>query len=494
MKNICFLLFVFILLIEWSCVKENVTTSSTAQIRFSEDTLHFDTVFTQIGSATRLVKIFNKESADIILSEVSMENVGSSSFRINVDGLEGPIVKEVRIPANDSIYVFVEVTVDPDQPLSVSPFVIEEYLVCKYNDTEERLLIDAWGQNANYIPNRFNRTRVFRLDCGGGTVFWDDPKPYVIYGILLVDSCALNILAGTRVHVHGGIGRTIDTAGRVQFFNDGNIIIGPEGSITTLGTASNPVVFEGDRLESQFENTSGQWNGIRMLPTSKGSRFRGAIVRNSVFGIYADSACQVELDRSVIANTSSAGLFGFHVDQVKISNTLFYGNGTNAITASFGGDYQVDYTTIANFNNDREGVFLSNNFCYDFPECENWPVNALSASFVNCVVTGSNQDELWLSQREGADMSVFFDHSLIRVDELLEADRYPSFLLNNTNETLNRSRTDSLFADISEGNYRPDTLSVLERRARPLNNVLRDLDNNPRDRSQPDIGCYEYQY
>ena len=230
-----------------SCIKDDVYTSGDVEVSFSVDTLHFDTVFTQVGSATRSFKIYNKEDSDIILSAAYMAERENSRFRINVDGLSGPIVSDVRIRANDSIYVFVEVTVDPDQPLSESPFVIEEDFIIEVNGASSSILVDAWGQNANYIPNRFNRAQVYRLDCDT-EVWWDDPKPYVIYGLLFVDSCVLNIVAGTRVHVHGGIGRTQDNDGNVIFFNDGSIIIGPEGRLVTIGNADSPVIIEGDRL------------------------------------------------------------------------------------------------------------------------------------------------------------------------------------------------------------------------------------------------------
>jgi len=483
------LLFLFL---NQSCVKEKINTSSSAKIEFSTDTLHFDTVFTQTGSATRFVKIFNRESDDITLTSVQMM-MSNSSFRINVDGLEGPVVKDVRIPANDSIYVFVEVTVDPDQPTTVSPFVIEEYLQVDYNGAQSKLLIDAWGQNANYIPNRFNRTKVYRLDCDQ-MVTWNDPKPYVIYGLLYIDSCVLRILEGTQIHIHGGIGRLTDTSGNVNFFNDGNIVIGPQGSIQSLGSPQNPVVFQGDRLEDEFATTPGQWNGIRLLKNSKQNSLVGTIIKNSVFGVYVDSMSEFTMTQSIIQNTSSTGLFCFHPEKVEVTNSLIADNGAHSAALSFGGNYEFKYTTLANFGNDREALFMSNHFCYDFPDCTRWPVNDLNAEFINCVMTGSNRDEVWLSAREEAEANLSFDHCLIKVDELLDVENYPSFLQDYTISTLNWQRTDSLFENSSEGDFYPDSLSILEEMATPIRSIPTDLENVFRDRSKPDLGCYEYVY
>lgn len=468
-------------------------TEGDIRIEFSRDTLHFDTVFTSVGSATRSFKIYNKESQDIILSEVSIRGGGQSQFRMNVDGINGLSVTDVRIPAEDSIYVFIEVTVDPNQPLSQSPFVIEEFVDVRTISGTSSLLIDAWGQNANYIPNRFNKGRVYRLECDD-VLWWDDPKPYVIYGFLYIDSCVLNVIAGTRIHIHGGVARIRDTSGASTFVNDGSILVGPNGSLVTIGSNSNPVIFQGDRLEQEFQNTRGQWSGIRLLPGSRGNNLTGAVIRNSIFGVYVDSLAELTMNKTIIANTSNAGLLAFHANQVTVSNSLIHSNSTNSVILSFGGNHNFEYTTLANFGNDREALFMTNHFCYDFPECSNWPTNDLNATFTNCVISGSNSDELWLSARDEAESNVQIDHCVIRIEELLEMDNYPNFLDDYTSSTLNWQRTDSLFADVSDFDFRPDTLSVLEMRATPLNHIFNDLEGNLRDNSKPDIGCYEYQY
>ena len=476
-----------------SCVKDDIKTSGSVDLQFSVDTLHFDTVFTEVGSATRYVKIFNNESKDVILTSVYLEAGDISPFRLNVDGIPSNHVRDVRIGARDSIYVFVEVTIDPDRPVSESPFVIEEFLVVEVNATERKLLIDAWGQNANYIPNRFNKGKIYRLDCND-ELWWDDPKPYVIYGLLYIDSCVLNILAGTQIHVHGGIGRNIDTAGNSFYFNDGNILVGAYGSLVTVGSSDNPVIFQGDRLEAEFSNTPGQWNGIRLLPGSKGNVLGGAIIRNSVFGVYVDSLAELKMTKTRIVNTSSAGLIAFHASEVNVTNSLIHSNGANSAVLSFGGKHRFAYTTMANFGNDREALFLSNNFCYDFPVCSNWKTNDLDAEFVNCIVTGSNKDEVWLSSVEEARTDLRFDHCVIRVEDLLKDELYPDFISTYTVSTFNRQRTDSLFADISSYDFHLDTLSVAEMMARPVSGQTTDLDNQQRDIFKPDIGCYEYQY
>ena len=91
-----------------SCRKDqNFITDSSALIAFSKDTLRFDTVFTTQGSATRLIKVFNKNDQPIKLSKVYLEKSNNSLFNLNVDGIPGKLVKDVEIEAKDSVYIFV---------------------------------------------------------------------------------------------------------------------------------------------------------------------------------------------------------------------------------------------------------------------------------------------------------------------------------------------------------------------------------------------------
>ena len=155
----------------------------------------------------------------------------------------------MEIAGNDSIYIFVEVTVDPDQPLSVSPFVIEDQIEVSVNGQLFTAYLEAWGQNANYITPSNGRGKGFLYSCDFGERVWNDPKPYVIYGILYVDSCKIVMPAGTRVYVHGGIVRDTNT-----IYNDGLIVFLKNATLETRGTPEDPVIIQGDRLGKEFEN------------------------------------------------------------------------------------------------------------------------------------------------------------------------------------------------------------------------------------------------
>ena len=160
-----------------------------------------------------------------------------------------------------------EVTVDPDAPLSISPFVIEELIHIRANNSSFDIHLEAWGQNANY-PTMFDNGTINPFSCNGGTLVWDDPKPYVIYGVLFLDGCVLRIAPGTDIFVHGGVGINE----QLGIFNDGIIVISENSRIESLGTADEPVTFSSDRLEDEFAEVAGQWAGILIQAGSRGNR------------------------------------------------------------------------------------------------------------------------------------------------------------------------------------------------------------------------------
>ena len=68
---------------------ETYTTSPSALLTFSEDTIRFDTVFTTIGSSTQLFKVYNRGDEALMLPSVRLASGGRSGFRVNVDGMSG---------------------------------------------------------------------------------------------------------------------------------------------------------------------------------------------------------------------------------------------------------------------------------------------------------------------------------------------------------------------------------------------------------------------
>ncbi|MFK7936655.1 MAG: hypothetical protein AB8G22_24290 [Saprospiraceae bacterium] len=487
-----FLLF-GILLTTYACRQDRIFYGeSDAMLQFSLDTLRFDTVFTEVGSATRILKIYNTYDQPIRISNISVESGSDTRFRFNVDGFASNEVQDIEIAGNDSLYIFGEVTVDPDAPLSVSPYVIEDHLVFETNGNTQRVLLEAWGQNANYIPNRFNMGGIASLTCDGGEITWDDPKPYVVYGLLLIDDCTLNIPPGTKIYVHGGITRN-DQFG---VYNDGFIWALENGTIVATGTKEEPVIIQGDRLEEGFAEIEGQWTGVILGKNSKGHRFEHTIIKNSRFGIFADSNSTVSIKNAQFANFIQSGILAFH-STIDAENTLVYNSNGNSVQLLFGGDYDFDYCTVASYGVDASAIGMSNFFCYD-QNCQIAEAYRLNADFTNCIFYGSKRDEIVLSDGfEGEQPETFnynFTNCIVRIDELTDEPAYADFFENHCENCLNPAPTEAIFVDANEDIYLLDTLSVAEKMAIPLPDILLDLEENERDLERPDIGAFEYQY
>jgi len=467
-----------------SCFEETFTSDVDIEFETSVDTLTFDTVFTTIGSATRSIVVRNPTSENINISSIALENRGESMFRLNVDGTPGSIATEVPILAGDSLFLFLEVTVDPDQPVSISPFVIEEHLIIKSGTSEKRVLLEAWGQNANYFPNRETGGQLVGLGCNGGEIVWDDPKPYVIYGLLFIDSCHLVIPAGTQVFVHGGIARQDEI-----IFTDGGLFFLEEGRLTTEGTADQPVVIQGDRLEGVFDDVSGQWSGIRFLSGSKGHQLNHTHIKNSTVGIRADSASAAQLSNLIISNTSNIGIIGVQAD-LEVDNTLIHSNGPQSVAMLYGGNYRYRHCTVANYGNQSAAVYMDNFTCVN-AECNLINTHPLHVEFINSIIMGSNQDEIDVNDiSEGADPDLFslvLDHTLVKV--LDEKEQYSADACLNCIEHTDQE----VFLDETEDLYSLDTMSIAIGQGRYLMDLPFDILGVARDQESPDLGCFEFQ-
>src|SRR5579862_1926756 len=120
-----------IIVIFISCKKNSFITSPDAAINFSMDTLSFDTVFTSTGSVTQSVKIINANNQKINLSEVKLMGGSNSPFKININGASVSDASNIEIDADDSIYVFVSVYVNPTS--ANLAFILQDSIMVAYN-------------------------------------------------------------------------------------------------------------------------------------------------------------------------------------------------------------------------------------------------------------------------------------------------------------------------------------------------------------------------
>ena len=117
-RQLQFILSLTILILWSSCRKDFEFTPSNGTLQFSKDTVYLDTVFTNIGSSTYNLKVYNRSNKDIIIPSIRLGQGQSSMYRLNVDGMTGSATtigkefEDVELLAKDSMYIFIETTVD----------------------------------------------------------------------------------------------------------------------------------------------------------------------------------------------------------------------------------------------------------------------------------------------------------------------------------------------------------------------------------------------
>lgn len=457
-------------LIFTSCRRDEPITDPNIRLNFSTDTVFFDTVFTTVGSITERISVFNPYDEPVVIERIRLKNAQGSNFKFNADGLDGTNARDIRIEANDSVFVFIEVTVDPNG--GTTPLVVEDQLLFETTGGIQDVDLVAWGQDAYFYPS---------VSFSGGLEYeLPTDKPNVFYGYSIVDTgVTLNIPCGARVHFHSQSG----------------LLVGHEASLKVIGCQDDPVVIQGDRLEDYFKEVPGQWGQIALTQTSKDSEFRNVIIKNGSLGLSVgftvntsvETRPNVILENVQILNMSYIGLVGIDGD-ISATNTVIANCGDHTVALAFGGRYDFTHCTFANYwsGNPRSKPIL---FLANVSESSEGQVleRDLNTTFTNCIIHGTLEEELEFAEVEGKDFNYLFDHAIIRTEELPEdMENYNEVIF----DTPENADLGNLFENSSENDYRLDTNSAAINQGKPTDVTL-DLDGNVRD-ATPDLGAYEF--
>ena len=396
-----------------ACKKNNqINPDASLKLSFSTDTLLFDTVFTSLGSATHQLRIYNPNSDDLKISSIRLLGGESSPYRLNLDGENNIEFYDKIIPANDSLFSFLRVTINPND--LNTPFVVEDELEFITNGNTQIVKLLAWGQNANYIVadkvvTLGNVKYPYHVVADSlQTTVWTNERPYVIYGWALINSWGtLKIEEGTRIYCHQGSG--------IFSWSDGQLIIS--------GTAENPVVIQGDRLEAYYIDTPGQWEQILMMDGRAGAdhRISHAIIRNGTIGLNCQSSlkvteCALRIDNTIIENQSGYGLYSI-LYPVEAKNFVIANCGFANFWA-FGGDYRFVHGTFADYwqdqHNNNIAISVANRAIDGNEELFYYPFHM---EMDNCIVYGKQKDEFSTAFGPDADSTFILDHCLIKSEK-----------------------------------------------------------------------------
>ncbi|WP_299109417.1 hypothetical protein [uncultured Tenacibaculum sp.] len=479
-----------------SCRKDFSTVPSFGKLQFSKDTVFLDTIFTNIGSATYNLKVYNRSSKAITIPEIKLKNGVSSNYRLNVDGVPGKEFQNVDILAKDSIFIFVETTIDfnnvPD-PLYTDQILFDN------GENEQDVDLVTLVQDANFIFPSKNSMGIETLVIDGkqteiqgrfltdSELTFTDEKPYVIYGYVAVPSDkTLTIEAGAKIHFHRNSG----------------LIIDKKATLKANGTLDNKITFEGDRLEHSFSNIPGQWGTIWMRAGSDNSELNHAIIKNGIIGVLVDSIGSntnptLSIKNTEIYNNSSYGILGRQANI--LGENLVIGNtGQASLAATIGGTYNFTHCTFANYwvNSFRDlpAVVVNNHFTYT--NSANQEITETrdlhAANFINCIIEGNNNVEFVLDKVDGSSFNYMIENSMIQFEDpnntfannneldFNDASHYQNIILNGTPN----------FRDVNKNDFIIGTESDAINKAKATSISLDILGTN---RSiNPDLGAYQH--
>ena len=462
---IFYLLPVAICVFASSCKKDSFITSSDARISTSVDSLKYDTVFTSIGSITQAFKISNPNNQKLLLSKVKLMGGITSSFKININGMLSTEASNIEIAAEDSIYVFVTVRINPN--VANLPFIVKDSIQIQYNGNSRFVQLEAFGQNANFLRNRIIK----------GNITWTNNLPYVILGSLQVDTTAtLTIESGCKIYSHA----------------DAPFIV--DGTLRINGIKQDKVVFSGDRLDEEYRDLPASWPGVYFRGTSKNNVLNYTNFKNAYQAVVAEQPSinanpKITLHQCIIDNAYDAGILCVN-SSVVADNSLISNCGKN-IQLIYGGSYTFTNCTVAGYSSvitHKNPVLTVNNFASQGGTVF---TADLAATFRNCIIWGESglvEDEVTVAKQGNNIFNVTFDHCLYKakidpVNSILTAPIKNMKPMFDSIDVPRRYYDFHMTKSPSPPGMDKGVLTVFSK----------DLDDNNRNNGLPDLGCYEKQ-
>lgn len=432
MRHLILLGFLGLLLGMSSCRTDFDFTESTGELRFSRDTVYLDTVFTNIGSSTYTLKVYNKSSTNISIPSIGFANGANSKYRMTVDGMVENATKSfsnVEILAKDSLFIFIETTLNIAEA-NPTDFLYTDQILFGSGTKQQKVELVTLIQDAYFIfPNKVdgvkeavdfgfdeegNTTQVIGRNLqenhpdNGNEYSWNNTKPYVVYGYASVpDGKTLTVNPGARIHFHKDSGIIVQEGGTLN--------IAGEPSLTE--TLEKEVIFEGDRLEPNFAETPGQWGAIYLRGGSKNHSISNLTLKNATIGIYVQQnlGTALNLRNTQIYNSSVVGILGV-LARIDGFNVVINSRtrGIGALECKAGGTYNFTHSTFNNqSSSSTQYAVIIGNYILDEANNQN-AYDLTAANFTNCIIYGSNSRQLSLSKNDTKLFNYKFTNCLLK--------------------------------------------------------------------------------
>ncbi len=419
-----------------SCRKDfDFEAAQSTQISFSTDTIFLDTLFNNIQSSTKLLTVRNNSNDDISISNVSLRRGASSKYQLNVDGLpnnlsetseaaSGKIFENVEILAKDSIFIFIEATIDPTvDDLDVENNYLDEIIFETEGDPRQ-VQLSTQVINAEFSFNE-NPTREFTTDQRNekgnfivikGYDLNDDElninrtKAQVIFGYAIVPTGkTMNISAGSRLHFSRDSGLIIEDGATLN-------IIGEDSPEDEENPFLNEVIIEGNQIDEDFDNLPAQWDFIWIQKGGKAT-LENTIIKNAITGLLVEgdnteTTPNLRLNNVQIYNSQTVGIQA-KASTILGNNVVINQTGRSSINIEEGGNYNFTHSTFSNIFSFGTSLGAAISLNNSNSTESTVTTTDLNATFENCIIVGRRRNEITATNNPDAGFNINFENCLI---------------------------------------------------------------------------------
>lgn len=467
-KNILSILVttLFLLVALVSCEEDKISTDTTLMLNFSADTVRFDTIFTDQGSATYKLKVYNPSKNRVLLESITLNE--AINYKMSVSGISADVVNNTYLNAKDSLMIFIQVFIDPNN--DKTPFIVRDSIDFFFNNHTQVLQLEAYGRNVTRFKNRI---------ISSDTIITSDIPILLSDTLKIAEGATLTLTEGAKIYCQKAS------------------VIYVEGTLVCKGSTENQVEIRGDRDDFMntvpplsYDQASGQWGGIKIASSSFGNIMEYTDVRNADFGIVIDSTTTetstLLVRNSIIRNMLYNIIYSTNA-KVEIYNSLLYNAGENILHLD-GGEYKIIHCTLTNNYSFSWGgrtqpiLYYSN------------ATNALKAEMYNSIVYGNYASEIdYDIKEESLPVEYVFKNCLVKqYMKIVDTNIYVDCIINSSPKFV--------YEDIKDDTYRQydyhltaSSPAIGHASSEFSSDFPIDLDGNERlSDGSSDIGCYEF--
>lgn len=472
----CLLLIVFACALS-ACSEYKVSDDPTLRLAFSTDTVCFDTVFTEQGSATAQLLVYNPNKNALVIDRVWFDQ--GTVFRVNIDGeADMAQLRNLTVYGGDSLFVFIRVHINPLH--QNNPVLITDALHFTLASGEsQQVVLEAYGQDVTRI-----RTKKGRSDFA--SYHFKADKPYLIYDTIVTGDLIFD--AGARLYMHKNAG------------------IYALGDVTAQGTREQPIVISGDRLDDLFDSVpyrfaAGSWNGIYLQAEGQQHYdLQYMDILSGNVGLYCTSERTGDLPTlnmkgCRIHNHALYGLVLLHTDaevvNCEISNCASY------CVYCQGGTHRFIHSTIASYfgwtniriqsvaKEDVAAVYIDN-LSKEAPQTV--------CGFENCIITGSRRDQVVIATPMDQYYPAIWRGNYLKCDTLDIPHATHNVYWQETDTNAVFVNNFYKYKEYIYYDFHPDSVSPARGIGDPDVAASYPKDREGNDRTiSPDAGCYQYQ-